>query len=230
MAKQYFLQRSNEGKATTFEQFRDNIPPYVALFNLAAADITQQAADATYYREILTLAKTMGSAGQQWTAWKGTVLTGTTGTEPAIPAKHAGFPAAVPVGILARFLALVNAIKNHKNYTPEAGLILGIEGEEHTGPDLTTIQPDFDVNLSGNAVSVNWGWGGNGNYLDMVRLEKDSGDGKGFQFLANDTTPGYTDSTPFPATPTKWTYRAIYIVGDAQVGIWSKSVSIVVGG
>ena len=39
---------------------------------------------------------------------------------------------------------------------------------------------------------------------------------------------GYTDTVPFPATPVKWTYRAIYRVGDAQVGIWSAPVSITV--
>lgn len=33
-----------------------------------------------------------------------------------------------------------------------------------------------------------------------------------------------------PAAPTKWTYRGIYIVGDAPVGVWSKPVSVTVGG
>lgn len=33
-------------------------------------------------------------------------------------------------------------------------------------------------------------------YLDMLRLEVDHGDGKGFIFLANDTTPGYVDIAP----------------------------------
>ncbi len=229
MPKHYFLSDTEDGKATEFEQFRDNIGGYVALFNLAAADVTQQAADATYYRELLTFAKTMGSAGPQWTAWKGLALSGQSGTEPAIPVKHAAFPPSVPAGILTRFLALANAIKTHKNYTPAIGIILGLEGAEQTGPDLSTIQPDFKAILKGNTVFLDWGWGGNSKFLDMIRLEVDR-DGKGFIFLANDTTAGYTDTTPLPATPTKWTYRGIYIVGDAQVGVWSKPVSITVGG
>jgi hypothetical protein len=48
--------------------------------------------------------------------------------------------------------------------------------------------------------------------------------------LAFDSTPGYTDTEPFPSAPTKWTYRAIYRVGDERVGQWSKSVSVMVGG
>jgi len=53
---------------------------------------------------------------------------------------------------------------------------------------------------------------------------------KGFVMLTFDTTPNYTDTTPFPATPTKWTYRAIYRVGDSRVGQWSKPVTVTVGG
>jgi hypothetical protein len=34
---------------------------------------------------------------------------------------------------------------------------------------------------------------------------------------------------PFPAAPVKWTYQAIYRVGDARVGQWSKPVSVTVG-
>jgi hypothetical protein len=53
---------------------------------------------------------------------------------------------------------------------------------------------------------------------------------KGFVLLTFDTTPNYTDTTPFPSTPTKWTYRAIYRVGDSRVSQWSKPVSVTVGG
>ena len=39
---------------------------------------------------------------------------------------------------------------------------------------------------------------------------------------------GYTDTQPFPAAPVKWTYRAIYRVSDAQVGVWSQTVNVTV--
>jgi hypothetical protein len=70
-----------------------------------------------------------------------------------------------------------------------------------------------------------------GAFLDICELQVNrTGAGTAFGPLAFDTTPGYTDTEPFPATPTKWTYRAIYRVGDQRVGQWSKSVSITVGG
>ena len=35
---------------------------------------------------------------------------------------------------------------------------------------------------------------------------------------------------PPPTTLTKWTYKAIYRVGDHQVGQWSAEASVTVGG
>jgi len=33
-----------------------------------------------------------------------------------------------------------------------------------------------------------------------------------------------------PAAPVKWKYKAIYHVGDQQVGLWSNEATITVGG
>ena len=59
--------------------------------------------------------------------------------------------------------------------------------------------------ISGNHVNVKWGWGGNSAYLDICEIRVDRGDGKGFVLLAFDTTPGYTDTQPFPAVLVTWT-------------------------
>ena len=64
----------------------------------------------------------------------------------------------------------------------------------------------------------------------MHEIQVNRGDGKGWVFLTFDTTPNYTDTAPLPATLAKWKYRAIYRVGDAQVGVWSNTVEITVGG
>ncbi len=54
--------------------------------------------------------------------------------------------------------------------------------------------------------------------------------GNGYTLLTYDTTPGYTDTAPIPAIPAKWSYKAIYRVGDHEVGQWSSEISITVGG
>lgn len=73
-----------------------------------------------------------------------------------------------------------------------------------------------------------WGWQGFSAFLDMLEIQVDRGTGWGP--LAFDTTPNYTDTAPFPATPARWKYRAIYRLNDAQVGVWSAEASITVGG
>ena len=138
--------------------------------------------------------------------------------------------AAVALGVEARFRVLVKQLKANPNYNPAMGEALGIEGAQQTGPDLATVQPVFAVQISGGRVEVGWGWGGNAAFLDLCEIQVDRADGKGFIPLTFDTTPGYVDTQPFPAAPAKWTYKAIYRLGDVQVGQWSNPVSLTVGG
>jgi len=84
--------------------------------------------------------------------------------------------------------------------------------------------------INGNRVEISWGWNGNSAFLDLCEIEVDRNDTKGSTLLTYDSTPNYVDTASFPATPTKWTYRAIYRVGDQRVGQWSKPVSVTVGG
>ena len=232
MAKSDYLGRKDADCAAQMLMFATNIGGYAGVLALTAAVMAAQQADANYFNYIVSCQQTMLGAGQQWTAWKDLIRGG--GTPPAAGAPVVpAFPPAVPAvapGIEARFRALVKQIKANPNYNIAMGDALGIEGAQQTGPDLTTIQPVITVELSGGQVLVGWGWGGNSAFLDMIELQVDRGDGKGFVFLANDTTPGYTDTTPLPATPTKWKYRGIYRVGDQRVGLWSNEVSITVGG
>jgi hypothetical protein len=229
MKSNYIAQNDNAFNAQQ-QTFKGGIGNYAAVIGVTAAQIAGQSADAAYFDYTLKCMNLMANGALQWAGWKNLARGG--GTPPASGAPVAPvFPAAVPAvapGIEARFRALVQLIKANPGYNETIGLALGIEGAQHTGPDLTTIQPVISAMISGNHVSVKWGWGGNGAFLDICELQVDRGDGKGFVLLAFDTTPGYTDTQPFPAAPVTWTYRAIYRVGDAQVGQWSNPVSVTV--
>ena len=212
--------------------FRDNIGQFLVPLNILPADpdILQQALDATRFRALVDFQATMQQSAQGWTAEKNFERDGT-GTAPAgqnVPVLPLNFPPAQPPGIVPRFRQLVKRLRGNRNLTDAMAQTLGISGAEQTGPDLTSIQPDLDLGIVGTHVEVDWGWQGFVNYLDMCLIQVDRGDGKGYRDLCYDTTPGYSDTEPFPAAPTKWTYRAIYRIGDANVGIWSKPVSITV--
>jgi hypothetical protein len=230
MPKGNFIQGNDNAFSAQLKTFKLNIGGYAAAIGVTAAQIAAQEADSDYWEYDLKCLGVMQNAAQQWTTWKD--LTRGGGTPPVAgapvpPTLPAVVPAVAP-GIEARFRALVKQIKANPNYNTSIGEALGIEGAQQTPPDYTTLQPQIDVALNGNQVFVDWGWGGYGAYLDLCELQVDRGDGKGYVLLAYDTTPGYTDTAPFPAAPVKWTYRAIYRVGDAQVGVWSNPVTVTV--
>ena len=158
-----------------------------------------------------------------------------TGTSPQVlpvfnaPALPTGVTAVNP-GALLRILAAVQQIKDSGKCTDAIARELGIVGSEDTGPDLATLQPELDLSIQGGQVFVDWGWGGYAKWLDSCEIWVDRGDGKGFVFLTIDTTPGYTDTQPFPVALAKWSYKAIYRQGDGQAGQWSAVVSVTVPG
>ena len=149
---------------------------------------------------------------------------------PVADSTPGGLPAVVPVkpGALTRLFSLIQVMQEAPGYVDSIATDLGTVGTEVTAPDLATIQPVFKVKIIGGQVFIDWGWDGNGAFLDLIQIQVDRG--QGWIDLAYDTTPGYTDTHAFPATLTTWKYRAIYRVGDAQVGLWSAEVGIAVGG
>lgn len=133
-------------------------------------------------------------------------------------------------GSLTRIFVLVQDIKNGHKLTDDIARELGIVGGEDTGPDLNNLHPIINAVVTGGHVAVGWSWQGNSVWLDACEIVVDRGDGKGFVPLTVDYTPNYNDTQPFPAVKTIWTYKAIYRVGDSQIGQWSPTVSVTVGG
>ncbi len=210
--------------------FKDCITPYATDLGLTPAQVTAQAADADSYANTLATQSVLHHADSQWTTWKRLLRHGGSPSATVVPSAPV-LPAAIPSvtpGIESRFRALVQLIKASPAYNVAIGQALGIEGTEKGGPDLSAIAPTLTATLTGTHVQIGWGWQGHGEVLSMIEIHVNRGNG--YTLLTYDTTPGYTDTAPIPATPTKWTYKAIYRIGDHEVGQWSLEVSITVGG
>jgi hypothetical protein len=232
MPKSSYLSASDDAFAAQLITFKNAIGAYAATLGVTPAQVTAQAADADYFNYALACQKLMRNGSTQWTLWKDLVRDG--GDPPPSGAALAPvFPTAVPPvapGVEPRFRALAKQIKGSPAYNAAIGAALGIEGSEQTGPNFSILQPTLTVSINGTQVLVGWDWSGYREFLDLCEIQVDRGAGAGFVALAFDTTPGYTDTQPFPAAPVKWTYRAIYRVGDSRVGQWSNPVSVTVGG
>jgi hypothetical protein len=235
MKRQAYYPTSAPEQIVWLENFRSKLGTYTATLGLTAAQVAAAIADARWVIYILVSwlpavrawAKACTAAAAQAQSSTGTgLMVLPVFTPPVLPAD------VVPVneGALDRLFALVQTIKESTGFIDAIGADLDVLGTEQDTPDMATIQPVIDATAQVATVQIGWNWGGNSAFLDMIELQVDRSDSKGYVFLANDTTPGYTDTTPFPAALTKWTYRGIYRVGDAQVGVWSNPVSVTVGG
>lgn len=212
------------------QTFKNNIGAYKVLLGLTDAQIASQAADADYFNQLLCCADISNNHTQQQTGWKNIIRHGGTGpvSGAPVPPTYPSAATPVPPGIEKRFRDLANLIKAHPNYNTAIGEALGIEGDHVSAPDYTSLKPELKLELSGGQSFVRWSWQGKSAFLDLLELHVDRG--SGFALLAMDTTPNYLDTTPAPATPQKWTYKAIFRIGDQRIGQWSDEVSIIIGG
>ena len=230
MAANYYLERTEEGKATQFIKFKDHIEDYAEALgfpkvnNLLNPDLQQQAKDADYYRWVVDQVTAGRDYAKAITAWRDALREGYLPATPAVPLPPAHEPpVAVPTGIVGRFAAIVRTCKGSKNYTPALGEILGIEGAGAGYVDINAAQPDLTgARVEGDKVRVPW----IKSLFDALYVEVDRGDGKGFVFLATDTRPDYYDTAPFPPGGAVWKYRAIYLLADEKVGQWSAVVTV----
>lgn len=226
------IQKKDLAFAGQMNTFKTNIPTYATVLKLTTDQVSGQAADAAAFDYWVKCMNIMHKDAQQFTNWKNLLRDGGTppsGGAPGVPVLPDPVPDVAP-GIETRFRALVQITKNSTSYNVGIGEALDIEGAQQNPPDYSTLMPVLTLRINGNRVEIGWGWQGYAAYLDQIELQVDRNDGKGYVGLTYDTTPGFTDPTPFPATPAKWTYRGIYRLNEAQVGQWSSPVSITVGG
>ncbi len=234
MKRQAYYPSRIANQVLWLENFAAKLAGYQAILtSITAAQITAGLADAKWLIYVLsTWQPAVRAFAPSCTAAVNEALSGTGSTPQVLttfiaPALPSGTVAVKP-GALERIFALVADIKVSDGYTEVIGKDLGIVGAEQGAPDMATLQPELTAKIAGNIVEIGWSWQGHSAFLDMLEIQVDRG--QGWTHLASDTTPGYNDTAPFPATLTRWKYRAIFRVDDAQVGIWSQVVEVAVGG
>lgn len=233
MKRQTYYPSRQADQAVWLENFRLKLALHAAALGLSTQRTADYIADArwlvylilSWLEAVRTHGKSATNALEQAQSGEG-ALTLPVFTPPALP----DGVTARPAGALNRIFDLVAELKENNACTDPICIDLGILGSPEAAVDLNVIRPEITATVIAAGVQIGWGWQGLSKHLDQCEIQVDRADGKGWVVLTFDTTPGYLDTTAFPAALTKWKYRAIYRVDDRQVGQWSSEASVSVGG
>ena len=223
MAKSSYLPRTDKDRVVWLNNFSSKFAQVATGLGFVAADVTSVNNDAAMFSYLINQVEVYTTAKEQRVDYKNLIKEGPLGTPggplPVAPAAGT-VPTVVLPGIFARISQLVPRIKNSTTYTDAIGKDLGIIGAQQTF-DPALMKPVLKLAMMGGQVEVQW----IKSEADALRIETDKG--IGWQLLAIDTVPHYTDTTPITA-PAVWRYRAMYQIADELVGQWSDVSSITV--
>ncbi len=92
--------------------------------------------------------------------------------------------------------------------------------------DTSTMQPDLSVKLDAGRPHLKCTKG----FADAIDLHVDRKDGAGFTLIGRLLKTDYIDVTPLPANTllADWAYKAMYVIGNENVGLMSPVVDVVV--
>jgi hypothetical protein len=126
--------------------------------------------------------------------------------------------------IEGRVRKFAKRVKGHRNCTEALLIQLGLVGEEDT-TDMTQQQPVLvGTPLGKGQVEIAF----NKMLADGVNLYSQRDGDAGFVFLARDTWSPYVDNRPLLAAgkPEMRRYMAKFVIGDAEVGYESDSITV----
>jgi hypothetical protein len=219
-----YLETNDQRFAIQLSNFASKIGTYSETFGFSAAEVDSMVDDAAFFAWTVTNFKKVETFKKNWTTFKSILKKGeanvTINSYTDFPVLET-MPKAVAPGVLVRFTTMVNRLKAHQNYTTAIGQNLGVELTASQKLDLDAAQPILKVVVRGGRVNLDWKKG----KFDGILIEKDSGNG--FLVLDKDMHPNFIDNSPLPPVGESaiWRYRAMYLLSDDRVGIWSDIVT-----
>jgi len=227
--KAFYLSKTDQGKADFLDNLGAKMPDHAAALGLTPAEVTSVQADAAMFNYLMDMQEAYKTNKQEVTGYKNVLRDGPLGAPlgavpvgPTLPVP----PAAVSAGIFIRISQLVSRIKGNPAYNKQTiGEDLGIVGDEQV-IDIPNLKPILKSRLDAGRPMIIWKKGP----ADAIDIYVDRKDGAGFVFLVTDTFPDYLDTFPVPAgvTTAVWDYKAVYSIGDEQVGQFSDPMSVTV--
>jgi hypothetical protein len=223
-----YIPNGDNDRLIWFSNYKTKINTYAKTLGISADEITAIQKDFEMYQYIMAMLEAHKQTVNNITAYKNQL-------KHAVGQQHLGAipnaptlataPAAVPEGVFDRISKLVKRIKASTNYTDAIGNDLGIIAPTQT-IDIASMQPDLKVMLDAGRPHIKCNKG----YADAIDLYVDRKDTKGFTLIGRLLKLDYIDVVSLPANTVlmEWDYKAMYVIGNDNVGLMSPVVSVVV--
>jgi hypothetical protein len=239
--KSTFLPGSDSGLVPWLQNLASKIGGFAAKYNIQPNEVTKVQEGVAFLVYWILTRESVKNAVKSVTAYKNEVRDGVkAGGSASVPPADILFtpPTAVDPGVIPFILSIVGRIKKHQGYTTADGNQMGLEGAEQI-IDLLNLKPVFTVELESGKPTLVWTKGATD--AVKIKVKRVIGPSPGppppinldeFAFLAIDTQPDYTDTTPLPpyGETATWIYVMIYMMDDEEVGQWSEPVIVTVVG
>ena len=223
-----YIPNGDADKGIWMGNFSSKLPTYATVVGITAAEVTAIQKDALMYQYVLSMLEGYKQTVNNITSYKNLLKHAVgqqhLGALPVAPTL-ATAPATVPEGVFDRVSKLVKRIKASVSYTEAMGNDLGIIAPTQSF-DRTILQPDLKVNLDAGRPHIKCVKG----YADAIDFYVDRKDGAGFILIGRLLKTDYIDTTNLPATIAivEWDYKAMFVVGNDNVGLMSPVVSVIV--
>ncbi len=224
-----YLPSGDNDRLTWLNNFNSKLSGYASTLGITPAEVSSVADDTAMFTYTVNTCNVYKQTAQNMVAFKSLLKhqqlnAGPLGAIPGLPPIPPA-PTAVPAGVFDRVGKLVARIKNSANYTNSIGQDLDVIAAPVV-VNTTTMQPTLKVSLDAGRPHIKW-LKGNADALDLY---VDREDGAGFALMGRFINPEYIDVYNLPSTTplAQWDYKAIYVIGNNPVGLYSPAESIVV--
>lgn len=222
-----YIPGSDAEKGVWMNNFDAKLPSYAGVLGLSPAEIAAVHDDNTAFQYVIGMVEMYRQTLSNLISYKN-MLKHASGTQHIgafpVPQAMATTPVAVAEGVFDRVNKLVARIKNSLGYSDNIGADLGIISPSAQVIDVATLQPELVGRVDVGRPRLKWVKG----YADAIDLYADRNDGNGFVLLGRLLKNEYIDVAPLASGKIfdEWKYKAIYVISDEQVGLFSKITNV----
>lgn len=226
MSNSRFIPTGDSDKVVWLNNFTTKMSLYATTLGVTPAELTALQKDNAYFSYVISMMEVYRQNLLNLSTYKNMLKKAVgqqhIGALPALPTLPTA-PAAVSEGVFDRVSKLAIRIKASVNYTDAIGSDLGVISPTES-IDIATLQPDIKIVLEVGKPHLKWKKG----ISDAIDLYADHNDGTGFAYIGRLLRNEYLDITPIASGKVydEWSYKAIYVIADTQVGLYSKVTSV----